>query len=72
VTELMTLSFVKVMFSLIRVVFGTNHRACIAISACNVIVRMRPQGNQCTDSMCGSERQLFCVCLSKVLVCDIC
>ena len=29
------------------------------ISACNLIVCMRPQGNQCTVSMCGSERQLF-------------
>jgi len=36
----------------ISVVFCTNHRGCIAISACNAIVRMRPQGNVCTVSVC--------------------
>ena len=50
-----------------NVVFCTNHRAFKAISAWYVIVRMRPQGNHCTVSMCGSERQLFCTCLLKVL-----
>jgi len=42
------------------VVFCSNHRACIAVNAYNVITRMRPQGNQCTVSACDSERQLFC------------